>query len=222
MLRPPLVLMLTVALLAGCGGGDGDDGSLTGSAQDDQLVGTEQADTIDGAAGQDVIEGRGGDDEIRGGDDADFLDGGDGADRFLESEDDAVDVHDCGPGDDVVAEPDARDEILPSCEQAGWTAVPPSDEPFENTIAVAPELGRGHVDFEANCPNSCTGEIELRTPRDRLLLGKGNFQLAGGRAGSIRSSFNDDGDDLAARGGYVRVVLRSGGVNSGFTTFLRK
>jgi hypothetical protein len=221
MARPRLVLVLTAALLAGCGGGGGD-GSLTGGPKDDKLVGTEDADTIDGAAGEDVIEARGGDDEIRGGDDEDFLDGGDGADRFLESEDDAVDVHDCGPGQDVVAEPDARDEILPSCERAGWTAKPPGEEPFENTISVAPEIGGGHADFEASCPKGCTGQIELRTPRDRLLLGRGDFQLAGGRAGSIRSSFNHDGDELLARGGYVRVVLRAGGVNSGFTTYLKK
>lgn len=226
MLRAPVVLAVTVALataaLGGCGGGDDGGGPLRGSAQDDRLTGTEEADTIAAEGGDDVVEAKGGGDEIDGGDGADFLYGGDGDDRFVESEDDAVDVHDCGPGEDRVTEPDTRDELLPSCEEAGWTAKPPGEDPFENTIAAQPTLGPGQAEFEGTCPAGCAGEIELRTPRDRVLLGRGRFRLAAGTAGPIETSLNRDGEELVRRGGYVRVVLRSAMVNSGFTTFLKK
>jgi hypothetical protein len=224
--RSPLLLAVTAALaaaaLTGCGGGGDGDGALRGGAQDDQLTGTEGADTIAAEDGEDVVEGKGGDDEIDGGAGPDFLYGGDGDDRFVESEDDEVDVHDCGPGADRVAEPDTRDELLPSCEDAGWTAKPPGDDPFENTITVQPAVGAGRAEFEGTCPAGCAGEVELRTPRDRVLLGSGRFQLAAGTPGAITAALNADGDELVRRGGYFRVVLRSGEVNSGFTTFLRK
>lgn len=208
------------ALLAtGVIGGDDGSAALTGSDADDKLTGTEGDDVLDGRAGEDVVEGQAGNDEITGGDDADFLYGGDGDDRFLASEDDAVDVHDCGSGTDFVAEPDTRDELLPSCEEAAWTARPPG-EPYENTIAVQPKLQRRTAEFAASCPGGCAGVVELRTPHDRKLLGKGRFEIAADRHGRIRAPLNARGEELLGRGGYFRIVLRVANVNSGFTTFL--
>jgi hypothetical protein len=212
----PLALVL-LAALAGCGGGGAAD--LTGGPGDDKITGTAGADVIDARGGKDVIEGKGGDDRITGGDEADFLYGGDGNDRFLADEDDAVDVHDCGAGADVVEEPDARDQLLPNCERAGWTDRPPGVA-YDNRIDVQPAISGGSAEFHLRCPRRCTGVLELRTPSDRRLLGKGRFKLAAARTDAVRAAVNARGRELIGRGGYVRVVLRSGGVNSGFTTFL--
>lgn len=201
--------------LSACGGG-GSDG-VTGSDGDDKISGTSGADVLDGKAGEDVIEGQAGDDEITGGDDADFLYGGPGDDRFLASEDDAVDVHECGDGKDFVAEPDARDQLLPDCEEAAWTDRPPG-EPYANRIDVAPEVRARSVAFEAACPGGCSGVLELRTPSDRKLLGRGRFDLAAGSPGMIEARLTSRGREMF--GGYFRIVLRAGGVNSGFTTYL--
>jgi RTX calcium-binding nonapeptide repeat (4 copies) len=217
MRRLVLVGLVAAVGLAGCGGGDSD--GVTGGAGDDKISGTSGADVLDGKAGEDVIEAQAGDDEITGGDDADFLYGGPGDDRFLASEDDAVDVHDCGEGKDFVAEPDARDQLLPDCEEAAWTAKPPG-EPYDNRIDVAPTVRDRSVEFGASCPDGCVGVLELRTPTDRKLLGKGRFDLAPGKAGAIRARLTSRGRELFSRSGYFRIVLRVAGVNSGFTTFL--
>jgi hypothetical protein len=216
--RGALIAPLVAVALAGCGGGDGS-GDLTGGAADDKITGTAGADVIDGQAGEDVIEGKAGNDRITGGDDADFLYGGAGDDSFLASEDDAVDVHDCGPGSDLVAEPDTRDQLLPSCEEAGWTTRPPG-EPYENRIAVQPTPGGRALAFAALCPSGCRGRIELRTPNDRKLLGAGRIRLAPKARGSITATLNRRAQELVGRGGYFRIVLRVAGVNSGFTTYL--
>ena len=214
------VLSVTAVTLAACGGGgDGGDG-LKGSEKADQIVGTEDDDSIEAGAGDDSVEGKGGDDEIDGGEGKDFLYGGEGDDHFVNGEDDAVDVHDCGPGNDLVENLDTRDEIQPSCEKAGWTAKPPSDEAYENSVDVVPQLDGATVAFNVDCQvaASCQGELELRTPRDRKLLGKAAFT----EAGVVQAVANKEGKELIARGGYVRVVIRSGGINSGFTTFIQR
>ena len=105
----------------------------------------------------------------------------------------------------------------PDCEEAAWTDKPPG-EPYANRIDVQPEVRSGSVEFGATCPSGCAGGIELRTPSDRKLLGKGRFDLAAGRAGAIEARLTARGREL--RGGYFRIVLRVGGVNSGFTTYL--
>jgi hypothetical protein len=214
--------------VVGGGGGSGND-SLTGGPGDDKLSGTEGDDVLSGLGGADVVEAKGGDDTIDGGDGADFLYGGAGDDRFVESEDDALDVHDCGPGDDVVAEPDTRDQLLPSCERGAWTALPLSEKPYENTMTVKPRISSAAVEFTGTCAEpGCEGTIELRTPNDRKALGRGRFALAAGKAGPVRVTLDRRG--LVQRGGYIRVVLRArpacGGcphpqptVNSGFTTY---
>jgi hypothetical protein len=219
--RPPVVIAAALALLAlalgACGGGSG---GASGSAGDDKLAGTHGDDAIDGKAGDDVIEAQGGNDRITGGQGADFLYGGPGDDRFLADSDDAIDVHDCGPGDDFITEPDARDQLLPNCERAGWTQVGPGE--FANTIEVQPAVSGRIATFGATCPQECSGTLELRTPNDRKLLGEGKFHLAAGQPGTIRGRLTVRGIDLRARGGYFRIVLRAGGVNSGFTTFVSR
>jgi RTX calcium-binding nonapeptide repeat (4 copies) len=219
------LLALAVAaggiFVAGCGGGDDSgSGEVAGTEADDKLTGTDANDKLDGKEGEDVVQGEAGNDEITGGDDPDFLYGGDGDDRFLASEDDAVDVHDCGAGEDVVTEPDARDQLFPTCETAHWTNRPPS-EPYTNTMSVAPRREAGALVFDATCPDGCTGVIELRTPNDRKLLGEGRFDLAAGEPGTVRATVTRLGEERLANG-YVRVVLRSDGVNSGFNTFIEQ
>jgi hypothetical protein len=211
-------------VVTGCGGGGGSGSSVVkGTDGDDQLTGDEGDDEFAAGAGKDVVEGKGGNDTIDGGEDADFLYGGDGDDKFGDNEDDAVDVIDCGPGKDSITKPDARDELLPSCEDAGWTSKPLSEQVYENTITVAPDLGPGSAVFTATCPQkACDGDLELRTPHDRRLLGKGTFTLAKGQASPVSVTLNKRGDELVKRSGYVRVVIRANGVNSGFTTFFRK
>lgn len=213
------VLSVTAVTLAACGGG-GDDGGdgLKGSEKADQIVGTEDADTIEALGGDDSVEGRGGDDKINGGEGKDFLYGGAGDDHFVNGEDDAVDVHDCGPGSDLVENLDTRDEIQPSCEKAGWTAKPPTDEAYENSVAVVPQVDGSTVTFEVECAAACDGALELRTPRDRKLLGESAFKAPG----PVTATLNKEGKELIGRGGYVRVVIRSGGINSGFTTFIQR
>lgn len=218
--RAGLVVPLIALSLAACGGGSDDSDTLQGSPNDDEIVGTEDADTIEALAGNDSVEGKGGDDEIDGGEGEDFLYGGDGNDHFVNGEDDAVDVHDCGPGEDVVEKLDTRDELQPSCEKAGWTAKPPSDEPYENAVDVVPQMDGATLAFNVDCPVGapCEGELELRTPRDRKLLGKVTFT----EPGLVQVVANKEGEELIRRGGYVRIVIRSAGINSGFTTFIRR
>jgi RTX calcium-binding nonapeptide repeat (4 copies) len=218
-----LALTLVAGGLAGAGcGGDEGNGSdeVIGTDDDDKLTGTGGDDKMDGGAGEDVVQGEAGNDEITGGDDPDFLYGGDGDDRFLETEDDAVDVLDCGEGEDVVTKPDARDQLFPSCEIVHWTDRPP-EEPYPNTISVEPKREGDALAFEATCPERCSGVIELRTQADRKLLGQGRFDLAAGEAGTVRASVNRLGEERLA-GGYVRVVLHSEGGNSGFNTFIEQ
>jgi hypothetical protein len=215
------VIAAVVVALGGCGGG-GDSEPITGGTGDDKLTGTDGNDVLDAGSGEDVVEAGAGDDEIAGGDDPDFLYGAEGDDRFVASEDDAVDVHDCGEGDDFVAEPDTRDQLLPSCEQAAWRDVPPG-EPYNNTISVQPTVTGAAVEFEARCPTGCAGTIDLATPTDRRRLGHGRFQLAAGQPGTISATLTARGEQVLGRGGYFRVTLRGApDVHSGFTTFLRR
>lgn len=212
-------VLFATGVVGGSGGLRAD--SVIGTPEDDQLSGTEGDDFLFAGNAKDSVKGRGGDDRIAGGDDEDFLYGGAGNDRFLMSEDDAVDVHDCGAGKDLVAKPDTRDELLPDCEEAGWSAVPLSEASFENTLTVTPALAPRTADFEGSCPDACEGVIELRTPRDRRVIGKGRFRLAAGERGRVRAVLSKSGDEFVRRGGYVRVVLRSRLVNTGFTTFIQ-
>jgi len=219
--RPLVVIAALAIALGGCGGGGGSD-RITGSTGDDKLTGTDGDDVLDGGAGEDVVEAGAGNDEITGGDDPDFLYGGDGDDTFLASEDDAVDVHDCGEGEDFVAEPDTRDQLLPGCEEAAWRDLPPG-EPYNNKISVEPTLTRRTVEFETTCPKGCAGTVDLATPSDRKVLGHGRFQLAAGQPGTVTATLTRLGAERVGAGSYFRVTLRGApGVHSGFTTFVRR
>ena len=218
--RFALIAALAIAL-GGCGGGD-DSGTITGGTGDDKLTGTDGDDVLDAGAGEDVVEAAAGNDEITGGEDADFLYGADGDDTFLADEDDAVDVIDCGEGTDFVAEPDTRDQLLPGCEEAAWRDLPPG-EPYNNKISVEPTLTGRTVEFEATCPEGCAGTVDLASPTDRKLLGRGRFQLAAGQPGPVTAALTSLGQTRVAAGSYFRVTLRGApGVHSGFTTFVRR
>ena len=220
-MRPLVVIAALAIAVGGCGGGD-DSGPITGGTGDDKLTGTDGDDVLDAGAGEDVVEAGAGNDEITGGDDADFLYGGDGDDRFLAGEDDAVDVHDCGEGTDFVAEPDTRDQLLPGCEEAAWRDLPPG-QPYNNKISVTPTLTSRAVEFEATCPEACAGTVDLATPTDRKLLGRGRFQLAAGRAGPVTATLTRLGAEHVRAGSYFRVTLRGApGVHRGVTTFVQR
>ncbi len=220
MRRLALIVALALAL-GGCGGG-GDSGTITGGTGDDKLTGTDGDNVLDADAGEDVVEAGGGNDKITGGEDADFLYGGDGDDTFLADEDDAVDVIDCGEGMDFVAEPDTRDQLLPGCEGAAWRDLPPG-EPYNNKISVEPTLTGRTAEFEATCPEGCVGTVDLASPTDRKLLGRGRFQLAAGQPGAVTATLTALGAERVRAGSYFRVTLRGApGVHSGFTTFVRR
>jgi hypothetical protein len=224
----------------GGGGGGGDDGAadtdppsergsdVTGTAGADRLAGTDGDDVISADAGDDRVDARGGNDFIDGGEGADKLNGGPGDDEFASSEDDSVDVFTCGPGQDLVSRPDARDIVGADCDEAGWTARPADGRPYENRISVAPTIAGSVVSFEALCRAACEGVIELRTPTSRELLGMGPFELRPGTRGPVAANLNDLGAEQLKTGRNVRVVLRASRagadpqerVNSGFTTRL--
>ena len=207
---------------AGSGaGGPGED--VTGTSGDDRLAGTAGDDVIQAGAGDDRVEGLAGNDQIDGGKGVDNLDAGDGDDVFADSEDDAVDVLNCGPGQDRVSKPDTRDILGGDCEDVGWTARSP-EEPYENTISVSPSISGRTVTFQAACKETCEGVIELRTPTSRELLGTGEFELQGGEEGTITAELNSQGETHVQSGVNMRVVLRASHgdpaarVDSGFTT----
>lgn len=192
-----LVIGLVVLGLAGCGGGDDGGGGDGG-----------------GGSGGEVKNPTAGPDQIA---------GSEGDDRILETEDDAIDEIACGEGEDRVLKPDARDRLDASCETVGWTSKPLSEALYENEITVTPVISPGSAQFTATCLEAdCTGDLELRTPDQRKPLGKGSFNLAKGQEGQIVVTLDARGARLVQRSGLVRVVIRSGGVNSGFTTFFAK
>jgi hypothetical protein len=94
--------------------------SSTGFGQ----YGANQHDVIDGRGGNDRIEGSAGADVLSGGAGADIIEGGGGADTLSGGPgDDGIAVEDgqprslrCGPGDDLVSYPPARELIRADCE----------------------------------------------------------------------------------------------------------
>jgi len=106
----------TKAVIVGTSGND----TLWGTPSADVMYGKAGNDTLHGRAGNDVIYGNAGDDVLKGGDGRDVLYGGDGNDSIwggLDSDieyggagddnlhsladDNAVDILDCGPGNDT-------------------------------------------------------------------------------------------------------------------------
>jgi Ca2+-binding RTX toxin-like protein len=106
----------TKAVIVGTPGND----TLWGTPNADVMYGKAGNDTLHGRAGNDVVYGNAGDDVLHGGDGRDVLYGGDGNDSIwggLDADieyggpgddtlhslanDDAVDILDCGPGNDT-------------------------------------------------------------------------------------------------------------------------
>jgi hypothetical protein len=147
---------------------------------------------------------------------------------ILASDDNAVDAIACGPGRDLVAQPDARDVLEPDCEEAGWTIS--AQGPYRDRMRVVPRVAGRQVTFEARCHARCEGSLELRTPVERRLLGLGGFALDRGQWSSITADLNDFGVEYLNDRRRVRVVKRGRRdcrcpnpppfVNSGFNTRL--
>ena len=193
-----------------------------------RVVGTNGDDSLAAGPGADRVEGLGGDDNLDGGAGPDSLAAGAGDDVILASDDNAVDTIACGPGRDLVAQPDARDILEPDCEEAGWTIT--AEGPYRDRMRVAPRVAGRRVTFEARCHARCEGSLELRTAVERRLLGLGGFELDRGRWGSITAALNDFGLEYLRQRRRVRVVKRGRRdcrcpnpppfVDSGFTTRL--
>ena len=179
--------VLLLVLLSG-----GDDEAQPGRTDiGTRVVGTNGEDSLVAGPGADRVEGLGGDDTLDGGTGPDSLAAGAGDDVIPASDDNAVDTISCGPGRDLVAQPDARDILEPDCEVAGWTIT--AEGPYKDRMRVAPRVDRRRVTFEARCHARCEGSLELRTPVERRLLGLGGFELDRGRWGSITVDLNDFG-----------------------------
>ena len=207
----------------------GDDDADPGPSDvGTRVVGTNGDDSLVAGPAADRVEGLGGDDTLDGGTGRDSLAAGAGDDVILASDDNAVDTITCGPGRDLVAQPDARDFLEPGCEEAGWTIT--AEGPYKDRMRVAPRVAGRRVTFEARCHRRCEGSLELRTPVERRLLGLGGFELDRGRWGSITALLNDFGSEYLQGRRRVRVVKRGRRdcrcpnpppfVDSGFTTRL--
>jgi hypothetical protein len=219
---------LAVLLLVVLSGG-GDDESEPGRGDvGTRVVGTNGDDQLAAGPAADRVEGLGGDDTLDGGTGPDSLAAGAGDDVILASDDNAVDTIACGPGRDLVTQPDARDILEPDCEEAGWTIT--AEGPYKDRMRVAPRVDGRRVTFQARCHARCEGSLELRTPGVRRLLGLGGFELDRGQRGSITADLNDFGLEYLRQRRRVRVVKRGRRdcrcpnpppfVNSGFTTRL--
>jgi hypothetical protein len=218
---------LTVLLVFVFSGGD-DDAEPGRTDVGTRVVGTNGDDSLAAGPAADRIEGLGGDDSLDGGAGPDSLVAGAGDDLILASDDNAVDTIACGPGRDLVAQPDARDILEPDCEEAGWTIK--VEGPYEDRMQVVPRVDGRRVTFEARCHARCEGSLELRTPGVRRLLGLGGFELERGRWGSVTAALNDFGLEYLRERRRVRVVKRGRRdcrcpnpppfVDSGFTTRL--
>ena len=218
---------LAVLLLVVLSGGD-DEAEPGRTDVGTRVVGTNGDDSLAAGPAADRVEGLGGDDTLDGGTGPDSLAAGAGDDVILASDDNAVDTIACGPGRDLVAQPDARDILEPDCEEAGWTIT--AEGPYRDRMRVAPRVDGRRVTFEARCHARCEGSLELRTPVVRRLLGLGGFELDRGRWGSITAALNDFGLEYLRQRRRVRVVKRGRRdcrcpnpppfVDSGFTTRL--
>jgi serine/threonine-protein kinase len=216
--------VLLVVVLAG-GDDDGDDGQADVGTR---VVGTNGDDSLVAGLAADRVEGLGGNDNLDGGAGPDSLVAGAGNDVILASDDNAVDSIACGPGRDLVTQPDARDILEPDCEQAGWTIT--AEGPYKDRMRVTPRVAGRRVTVEARCHARCEGSLELRTPVERRLLALGGFALDRGQWGSITAVLNDFGFDYLRQRRRVRVVKRGRRdcrcpnpppfVDSGFTTRL--
>ena len=218
---------LAVLLVVVFSGGD-DDAEPDPTDVGTRVVGTNGDDSLAAGPAADRVEGLGGDDTLDGGTGTDSLVAGAGDDVILASDDNAVDTIACGPGRDLVEQPDARDILEPDCEEAGWTIT--AEGPYKDRMRVAPRVGGRRVTFEARCHARCEGSLELRTAVVRRLLGLGGFELDRGRWGSITAVLNDFGLEYLRERRRVRVVKRGRRdcrcpnpppfVDSGFTTRL--
>jgi serine/threonine-protein kinase len=218
-----VALLLVVVLSGGV-----DDAEPGRTDVGTRVVGTNGDDSLVAGPAADRVEGLGGDDEIDGGGGRDSLVAGAGDHVIQASDDNAVDAIACGPGRDLVAQPDARDVLEPDCETAGWTIT--AEGPYKDRMRVVPRAKRRRVTVEARCHARCEGSLELRTPVERRLLAIGAFALDRGRWRSVTATLNDFGLDYLRERRRVRVVKRGRRdcrcpnpppfVNSGFTTRL--
>ena len=133
---------LAVVLLVVLSGGD-DEGKPERTDVGTRVLGTNGDDSLTAGPGADRVEGLGGDDTLDGGTGPDSLVAGVGDDVILASDDNAVDTIACGPGRDLVAQPDARDILEPDCEEAGWTIT--AEGPYRDRMRVAPRVAERRV-----------------------------------------------------------------------------
>jgi hypothetical protein len=229
---PAIAAVAVATALAGLAlvvlSGGGDDGEPGRTDVGTRVVGTNGEDSLAAGPAADRVEGLGGDDTIDGGSGPDSLAAGAGDDVILASDDNAVDTIACGPGRDLVAQPDARDIVEADCEVAGWTIT--AERTYKDRMRVAPRVAGRRVTFEARCHARCEGSLELRTPVERRLLALGGFELDRGRWGAMTAALNDRGLQYLRERRRVRVVKRGRRdcrcpnpppfVSSGFTTRL--
>jgi Ca2+-binding RTX toxin-like protein len=215
---------LMIDLAAGTAGAKGERDELTGITSviagrgADHVVGSAAGEFIVGERGADEIRAFGGDDRLRGEGGADRLYGGRGDDIADDLDtDDAVDIHSCGAGSDVVGLTDKRDRLRHSCEDGAWSSQPNTGD-FSRITAHPTIRGRRAI-FESTCREDprCKGRIRLVAADTRELLGTGSFRFKRYRGNDpdaaprhdIVAELTDLGVERLERGTRVRVVIVS-------------
>lgn len=215
-------------------GGAGDD-TLLGSEGADGLFGDHGSDNVDGRGGgdylggdievQDVHDGGSpGTDVLTGGPGNDVLDGRDGGDSpDLTPTDQLL----CGDGNDRIV--GLQDDLAdPSCESTA-AGVFTGDLLFSQQVDFQPPLtgvnpvargADGAPTYSIGCSggensqNDCAGHIQLERPpvtgteTDRVVLGRADYDVAGGRSKNVTVLLNDAGKAaLAEPGARISVHL---------------
>lgn len=163
--------------------GEGDEvvdvENAFGGAGDDRMIGTNGRNHLSGGAGDDSLSGGRGDDQLDGGRGLDRVRAGRGNDEVAGSGDfnrlfpEPGDLIRCGPGRDIVVQPNARDQLGRQCDWADAG----SDFSDDLQVSVRPvRTGPGGVlVFRVRCvrpeqtARACRGKITLH-------YGRGGFR----------------------------------------------
>ena len=126
---------------------------------------------------------------------------GDGDDRFLESEDDAVDVHDCGPGDDRGGDAGHARRDPPELRGGGLDRQASRRGSVREHDRGAAGAGRDPRPVRGRpAPRAARARSSCAPRATACCSARGRFQLAANTPGAVTTSLNGDGRELRAPG----------------------